>query len=357
VASSREFPEAHPLEFVKNDDGSYRLTNGKPTPVVREYDLINTPLAKEAAKGKKGDAREEAYTDALSDEMVKLYKTVSKNPEIKAGEKWYSTCRTRLKKLLGNDTKIFAELLGATSARTAVELNFNFALEAYNQWKRGAYNDIIAKYHEGKLNFEKGNVAEYTAETGKENPTRAAYLDWWIQKHELTPLQSNGKKFGMNSRQVLKVLDGSWAAEVGGPKTPNFTGNLTGTTFEATVDIWAARMLHRLSNKGNDGKWRILPGNETGVADVDFYTGQKAYRKAAEKLDMKPDALQAILWFAEKDHWEKSGWTDKKGAEKSDFNSLLSETERTPSGGLKVRKKAEPELDFGLEIDDVKPKK
>ncbi|NOS67901.1 MAG: hypothetical protein HOO67_06110 [Candidatus Peribacteraceae bacterium] len=357
VASSRDFPEAHPLEFVKNEDGTFRLTNGKPSPIVREYDLINTPLSKESAKGLKGPAREEAYTDALADEMVKTYKQVAKNPEIKAGEKWYSTCRTRLKKLLGNDTKIFAELLGATSARTAVELNFNFALEAYNQWKSGAYDALIEKYREGKANFDSGRVNEYTTETGKESPTRAAYLDWWINKHDLTPLQSNGKKFGMNSRQVLKVLDGSWAAEVGGPKTPNFTGNLTGSTFEATVDIWAARLLHRLSNQGNDKKWRILPGNETGVSDADFYAGQKAYRKTAEKLDMKPDALQAILWFAEKDHWEKAGWTDKKGAEKSDFNSLLSDTERTESGGLRVRKKSEPELDFGLSVEDVKGKK
>lgn len=357
VAASRDFPEAHPLEFVKNEDGSYRLTNGKPTPVVKEYDLINTPLAKEAAKGLKGPAREEAYTDALADEMVKTYNKAAKNPEIKAGEKWYSTCRTRLKKLLGNDTKIFAELLGATSARTAVDLNFKFALEAYNQWKSGAYETLLAKYREGKQNFETGHVSDYTAETGKENPTRAAYLDWWIDKHELTPLQSNGKKFGMNSRQVLKVLDGSWAAEVGGPKTPNFTGNLTGSTFEATVDVWAARMLHRLSNLGNDKKWRILPGNETGVADTDFYTGQKAFRKAAEKLNMKPDALQAILWFAEKDLWEKAGWTDKKGAEKSDFNSLLSDTERDAGGRLNIRKKSEPELDLGLGLDDIKPKK
>jgi len=357
VAESKNYPEALPLEFAKEGDGSYRLQDGKPVPIRKDYALSDSPLAKEAAKGVRGEGpREEAFTDALSERLVKTYEKAVKNPEIKAGEKWYSTARTRLKKLLGPDAKLFAELLGATSARTAVNMNFGFALEAYNQFKSGAYDGILDTYREGKRNFEKGAVGDFP---GGENPTRTAYLDWWITEKKLTPLQSNGKKFGMNSRPVLKVLDGSWAAEVGGPKTPNFTGNLSGTTFEATIDIWAMRMLHRLANVGNEKRWRIQPGNETGVTDVDFFTGQKAFRKAAEALAIKPDALQAVLWFAEKDFWEKQGWTlSKTSSGKTDFNSLLAKTVRTPEGTLKkVDTSGLQELDFGLSVDDVKPKK
>lgn len=346
--------EAQVLEFQKNDDGEFILNNGNPRPIVKDYDFMNTPLAKEAAKGLRDEAkREDAYTDALSKRIVSAFKTAAKNPDVAAGVKWYSTARTRLKKIFGDDTKLFAELLGATSARTAVDLNFNFALEAYNQFKAGAYDALLKKYREGVAKFERDDIADYADATNDPIPTRAAFLDWWIEKHDLTPLQSNGKKFGMNSRAVLKVLNGSWRAEVKGPKTPNFTGNLTGETFEATIDVWAARMLHRLSNEGNDRRWRILPGNETGVTDSDFFIGQSAFRKAATALDIKPDALQAIMWFAEKDHWEKAGWTDTKGAEKSDFNTLLAKTEK--SGGKMKLRSAQKDL-FDINPDDLKSK-
>lgn len=350
VALSRQHPEAKPLEFKKDENGNFVLSNGKPLPVVEEYNLLGTPLAKETGKGIRNPVeREDAYTDALSKKIVKQYETAKKNPDIGAGEKWYSTCRARLRRLLGDDTKFFAELLGATSARTAVDLNFRFALEAYNQFKSGAYEGILDKYREGKKNFDAGEVQDYVKATGDKEPTRAAYLDWWIEKNDLSPKQSNGKKFGMNSRPVLKVLDGSWASEVKGPKTPNFTGNLTGSTFEATIDIWAARMLHRLSNEGpNTGKWRIQPGNETGVSEADFYAGQKAFRKAADKIGIKPDSLQAILWFAEKNYWEQKGWTDGIGAAKSDFNSLLAKAQKDESGRITLRKETvAPELDLG----------
>jgi hypothetical protein len=127
---------------------------------------------------------------------------------------------------------------------------------------------------------------------------------------------------------------------------------MTGSTFEATIDVWAARGLLRLGNEGSNRRWRLLPENETGVSDADFYLGQAAYRAAAEKLGMKPDALQAVLWFAEKDHWEKKGWTRGAGAEKSDFNSLLAQVERV---GDKVEMK-KSQLDFGLGVEDIKRK-
>lgn len=347
-------PEAHVLEFQKDDQGQFVLNNGNPRPLVREYAFLDTPLAKETGKGIRDDAkREDAYTDALAERITKAFKTAAKNPDIAAGVKWYSTARTRLKKLFGDDTKLFAELLGATSARTAVDLNFNFALEAYNQFKAGAYDDLLAKYREGVKKFEQDDIADYAEATNDPIPTRAAFLDWWIDKHDLTPLQSNGKKFGMNSRAVLKVLNGSWRSEVKGPKTPNFTGNLTGETFEATIDVWAARLLHRLSNEGNEKRWRILPGNETSVSDADFFIGQSAFRKAANKLDIKPDALQAIMWFAEKDHWEKNGWTDTVGAAKSDFNVLLAKTENK-GGRMQIRSKQQDLFD--INPDELKRK-
>ena len=300
IAKARnEFPEARLPVYARDDNGNVRKNwEGAPLTVPVDYDLSNTPLAKEAAKGLKGPEREKAIATALGDKLVREYKSAVKNPAIEAGSKWYSTARTRLRKLLGDDSKFFAELLGATSPQTGVETNFKYAVEAYNQFKSGAYDDILAKYREGKKAWSDAQIDDFLRDTKIEEPTRGQFLDWWTKKYNLIPEQSSGKRFGLHSRAVLRVLDRSWLSEVKGPKTPNFTGNLTGETFEATIDVWAARALHRLANEGNPKRWRILPGNETGVADPDFYLGQAAFRHAAEKLNIKPDALQAVLWFA-----------------------------------------------------------
>jgi hypothetical protein len=231
-----------------------------------------------------------------------------------------------------------------------------FVVDAYNQFKAGAFDETLAKYREGKQKWESQDIGDFLKATKAEEPTRGQFIDWWVKEHDLGVTQASGKKYGMNSRAVLRVLDGSWAAEVQGPKTPNFAGNLTGETFEATIDVWAARLLHRLANEGKKDRWRILPENETGVTDADFYLGQAAYRNAAKQLGIKPDALQAILWFAEKDHYEKKGWTRGAGAAKSDFNVLLAETERTPEGTLQM-KNPQIGLDFGAQIGNIVKKK
>jgi len=345
IKDSKKFPEALPLEFRKDESGDYRTGfNGDVLPVSKDYDLAGTPLAKKS-KGKTPEQTEDNFTSALAKGLEKEYTEAKKNPSIKAGETWYSVCREKLQALLGEDTKMFAELLGATSPQTNVDANFAFALDAYNQFKRGAYDKMLEKYREGKTKFKTGDLDEFISETGKKGAkaTYDAFMYWWAEKNNLVPTQSNGKRFGMNSRAVLRVLDGSWLENVKGPKTPNFTGNLTGSSFEATIDVWAMRTLHRLANEGNPKRWRIQSGNETGVTDSDFFTGQKAFRKAAEKLGLQPDALQAILWFNEKDLWEKNGWTSSVGKKKSDYNVLLQATEKTPEGLLK---KVDKQLSF-----------
>jgi hypothetical protein len=120
------------------------------------------------------------------------------------------------------------------------------------------------------------------------------------------------------------------------PKTPNFTGNLIGLTNEATVDVWAARMLRRLS-----GQSRIPPVAEQGVTGThlvgsslgnprvggEFGFGQDVFRSAANRInqsgnvkdivpemgDLGPDDLQAVAWFMEKERWTNNGWTTKAG--------------------------------------------
>lgn len=356
IQNSKNFPEAYPLDFRKDKNGNYLAQwDGDPLPKARPYDLLKSHLAKEVGS-------EEKFRDALAENLKREYHEAKKNPEIAVGEHWYSTFRERMGGVLGDDAKLFAELLGATSPQQAVGPNFKDALGAYNQFKSGAYDEMLAKYQEGKKKFADGDLAEFTAETGKTGAkaTKEAFLNWWQKKHNLVPTKATGKKFGMNSRAVLKVLDGSWLAGVQGPKTPNFTGNLSGTTFKATIDVWAMRLLSRLANEKNPNPWRIQPANESGVQDKEFFFGQEAFQKAADDLGIKADALQAILWFAEKDLWERKGWTAAAGKAKSDYNTLLERTTKTPEGKLhfepqEVKPKSKTKKPQ-LESSDVKAK-
>lgn len=164
-------------------------------------------------------------------------------------------------------------------------------------------------------------------------------------------LRANGKKYNANTVKVGQVMYGLWRELTEGPKTPNFSGNLSGLTRSATIDVWAARSLHRIINSTINGrkKWRLSAGMETGVDYVwypqgdnfntnwegggDFFFGQKVFELAAETLrqeggdfaDMMPDDLQALIWFHEKGIWAENGWTDAAGAE---FSSFEGPTER-----------------------------
>jgi hypothetical protein len=154
--------------------------------------------------------------------------------------------------------------------------------------------------------------------------TDAQWMSIDILGSRLTPTRSNGKKFNANSLAVLKVISGTWLSEATAPKTPNFAGNLTGRTLQATIDVWAARSIRDLLYSVGKEPWRIQPGAETPVGNADFAVGQEIFKRAAKKLDMNPDDLQAIAWFNEKDKWEKKGWTKSEtAASKSSFDDAF----------------------------------
>jgi hypothetical protein len=139
----------------------------------------------------------------------------------------------------------------------------------------------------------------------------------------MMPKRANGKKFNANSMAVLKVIAGTWLDNRNSPKTPNFAGNLSGRTVQATIDVWAARFLRERLYKDSGKPWRIQPRSETGVNNQDFALGQIIMQRAAKKLNMNPDDLQAVLWFAEKHRWDEKGWTKNQGAEKSSFDTVF----------------------------------
>lgn len=289
-------------------------------------DILNSPLAKST------DNPEQAFADKL----VEFARSVENTPEYQMGKAWYSEFATQLKERFGDDARIFAELLAATSPQTSVGVNYKFALDALEGFKTGRFKPLVKKYEQGlqmiadnrwrpwyDAEVKAGRVPNPPAKPGP-----STFLEHWIARHNLKPRQSNGALFGINSVPVLQVMARRWLESSKGPKTKNFVENLLGEAHDATIDVWADRTLRRLGYEGFVDRWRILPLNKSGVTDADFYFSQAVFRNAAKQLGLKPDALQAAIWFAEKQHWADNGWVR---LDLGDFREEMKKTEKLRS--------------------------
>lgn len=237
---------------------------------------------------------------------------------------WYRTMRDRLRSEFGSIGDVFADVLGTTSAQTDVRQNFKNAVAILNKFSRGDYDNALAAY-ESRVN------------TGQS--IDPATLNKLYQDGKFDLIKSDaGALFNTNSPASMGALLDMFRAVKAGdsPKTPNFTGNLIGLTNEATIDVWAARLLRRMADLP-----RIPPPAEKGVAGKhlkgstlyepnvgsEFGFGQNVFREAAAEInssgivkgvdpqigDLGPDDLQAVVWFIEKENWAKNGWTTKAG--------------------------------------------
>ena len=261
---------------------------------------------------------------------------------------WYRTMRDRLRSEFGGIGDVFADVLGTTSAQTDVRQNFKNAVAILNKFSRGDYDNALAAY-------------ESRVKTGQS--VDPATLNKLYQSGDFDLIKSDaGALFNTNSPASMGALLDMFRAVKAGdsPKTPNFTGNLIGLTNEATIDVWAARLLRRMADLP-----RIPPPAEKGVAGKhlkgstlyqpnvgsEFGFGQDVFREAAAEInssgivkgvdpqigDLGPDDLQAIAWFIEKENWTKNGWTTKAGEGGSlDYEmSLAGSPEQTRIGELR----------------------
>jgi hypothetical protein len=320
--------------------------------------ITKSPLYKEAGSEAKA-------VEAFADKLADFANEFKDDPSFKAGSEWYSKFSPQLKKAFGKDAQIFAELLAATSPQTAAAVNFSYAFDALKSLRSGRFDKIIPKFNQAldmiaddkwvpwyNKELKAGGIPKPPAQ-----PTPAAFLEAWIHKHDLKPRQSNGALYGTHSIPVLQVFARKWLTESRGPKTLNFVKNLVGDGHEATIDLWADRTMRRLGYADHKDRWRILPGNGTGVAPEDFAFGQKAFRAAADKLKMQPDALQGALWFAEKKLWSNNGWGK---LDLGDFSSEMGKIPMLESGfnqraaAGKVKTKKEEPLDLFVEPRKLK---
>ena len=242
---------------------------------------------------------------------------------------WYESMRIRLRREYGGLGDLFVDVLGATSAQTNVQQNFKNAV------------DILAKYSRGDFDKEIQAFAKRKAE-GKSFSGKDLKADDY-------PLirSSSGALYNTNSPAATEALLDLFREVKAGkkPKTINFMSNLLGLSNQATIDVWAARYLRKKA-----GLPRIPPVAEQGVSGqinvgskigdirsgANFGFGQQVIENAVNILkkegidigtELKPDALQAVLWFLEKDEWTQNGWTSKAGEGGSlDYEASLAGT-------------------------------
>jgi hypothetical protein len=296
------------------------------------------------------DKDEEKAAEKLSDQIVTDYKASKDRPEISAGIGWYSKMRDRFQNYFGANIETFGQLLAATSARTGVFDNFKQSVEAFRLFSQGKYNELLEDYDKFVKDIQSKSDEQLFQEWTEENPTKrprefkaSEYRTKRVNRYDKFPLKENGKKYNANSKKVLQALYGNWLQQTEGPKTKNFAGNLTGRSFGPTIDVWAARYMRRMIFQGNLDRWRIPPSLEKGVdysilvsgeMSGDYPFAEKVMQKAADKLGINADDLQAFLWYLEKDVWDKNGWTNKAGAEKASFEqgADMLDTERYQAG-------------------------
>jgi hypothetical protein len=338
-------PEATRLEIQRDETGLPKIdlledSDGNPILDEKGNQVRGVVFAKKEYELRKAPGLSKDDNIAVKQGVALLLpeaKRVLGIPAIAAGKGWYGRMRDFLQRSFGANIEVFGQLLGATSARTPVDTNFKQGLEALKLVALGKYDDLLQRFDahvmDIKSKAESGQLkTEWLAKNPNKRESMFALNDEYrkaINTFKEVPLRQNGAKYNANSQKVLHALYGIWLSQTKGPKTPNFAGNLTGRTLRATIDVWAARNLRRLLYSNKIKKWRILPEQESGVKFTvdkdgnyggDFEYGQRIYDEVARQLNMNPDDLQAVMWFAEKDVWETNGWTNTVGAEKSSFD-------------------------------------
>jgi hypothetical protein len=257
--------------------------------------------------------RVEDHSNKVVSELMKVVERArsgDKNAQKILGHKtWYRGMNEILRRTFGGVADYFADLLGAFSPNTSVDINWRFGVEALSKVTRGDYDSILSKVDEWVKSGK--TISDYKKEG---NPMI---------------LQENQKLFGMNSDNGMIAMLDLWRQVQAGqaPKARNFALNLVGQSLKATIDVWAARFLQRMA--GLERVPTVAEGGVSGnvLADTSrvggqFGYGQEVFESAVQKLrksgieDLKditaPD-LQAIVWFLEKEIWAENNWTSKTG--------------------------------------------
>ena len=326
-----------PYVFNKNPDGSPILVGST------AFNGISNNLANEiidfARKAKLGDPSAQKVMD-------------------NAG--WYKNVESRMRSEYGSFSQMMGDILGATSPNTPVATNFNFSKDILNRFTSGDFDQKMNGFADllDKRYAIQDKAASYLKQQKESGRTvKAAKQDFvyiglegeskrisrelqdnanTIKQDSVDPKTGQLKNYGINSYNSMIALADRWRVlrPGGAPKAKNFSGNLSGRSEKATIDVWSARNLRRHAG------FKPIPSSAEGTVSgnivdtenfrnsLEFGFGQDVIADATNKinaelgLSLEPRDVQALQWFAEKDHWTKKGWTSVQG-EGGSFETMM----------------------------------
>lgn len=285
--------------------------------------------------------RVESLSTRMQDEVLSITSRAKAGDEnaryVLDQARWYTTMRDRMRNVfadykgpgsIGYQTdrmrnspgmtqeqlhELYANLQGATSPNTRLKSNFDMGDEAFHRFLAGDFDDQLARFK------------AYMGSGGSVNKVPD---DMIIRK-------TNGMKFGQNGKNAMMAMLGMLDDIKPGmaPKMRNYAKNIAGKSNRATIDVWAARTIQRLMHDETPapmyarpipefnvvGGEHIKPGSmKTGEWKGQHYrpeitnaygVGLDVFERAAARMDMPPNDLQALMWFGEKELWERARWS------------------------------------------------
>lgn len=299
------------------------------------FDFHRNPVTGDELTGTDRQKKVSSMGGLMANEVQAIMNRSDHNAEIiKEAFGWYRDVETRLRTDYGSVADIYGDLLASLSPDTKLSTNFKFAEDALSRFAGGAFDDQLA--FADKWLADGNSIAKLP--------------DQYIIR------QSNGMKYGKNGRNAMLAMLGKFREFSPGqaPKMRRYGGNIVGTSYDTTVDVWNARTNQRLAGQLDQRHQRVIPKLNSvegkwigsglgakprvgllGEGDQPFaiWKGKQteglptkisgAYGFASDVTDdalfklremgYNIDArdLQAFEWLNEKNIWETQGWTPK----------------------------------------------
>jgi len=328
----------------------------------QKYNFNIDPKTKKQAE--RGSAHYNKIVNNVANEIIEISKRAQAGDpsaqRVMDNAGWYKNVESRLRTEYGSFSGMMGDILGATSPNTPVGTNFKFSQDILARATSGEFDQVMDGFADaldrryelqdqaaGYLDAQK--AAGRTKKAAMQDPqymaleNEAKDISQRLQAEENTIKQSTfdpktgkPKNYGINSYNSMIALADRWRVlrPGGAPKARNFSGNLSGRSEQATIDVWAARNLRRHS-----GLKPIPSSAESAVTgnivdaenfrnSLEFGFGQDVLADATVRInnelgmDLNPRDLQALQWFAEKDHWTQRGWTSSAG-EGGSFETMM----------------------------------
>jgi hypothetical protein len=258
----------------------------------------------------------EQVSDNLINEVEEIVKLAESGDErainIIGQAGWYRDVAGSNRETFGGMTDTVMDVTAATSPGVKVESNMNVTMDIMKRYSSGEFDKEIAAY---KARIDAGQTVS----------NKKLSLEGIDDFPKLR--NAAGKLYNTNSLAATEALMGMFGRIEAGksPKTIQFMKNLTGQDSNATIDVWAARFIRRLTGqkaiipvaeKGVGGKHLTGSTSENPRIGGDFGAGQSIFNIAKDKINnsdllgriqnisgisdnIKADDLQAIGWYIE----------------------------------------------------------